>query len=195
MHNQVQILSCVIATYKWHFFSLSPYKLCIQPLIMYVQTVNAELHSRIENRNSCNFFSNCISRDLIELFTPFLNKKVRKVSGYGGWIKSIEKLIEPWQKKQIVGFNELDKIMIYASYTSLICKVQTWDQVSRKYCSNEIYFGRFDDSTGELTKLAEPTKYRIDLTAEELIDAQNTHNFHQSKMTEAAAIIRNFQDS
>lgn len=85
--------------------------------------------------------------------------------------------------------------MIYGSYTSLICRVQTWDQVSKKYCSNEIYFGRFDDSTGELTKLAEPTKYRIDLTVEELIDAQNTHNFHESKMTEAAAIIRNFQDS
>lgn len=175
--------------------SISPSKLCIQHLIMYVQTVNSELHSRIENRNNCNYFSNCISRDLNELFTPFLNKKVRKISGYGGWLKSIKKLIEPWQKKQIVGFNEIDKIMIYASYTSLICRVQTWDQVSKKYCSNEIYFGRFDDSTGELTKLAEPTKYRIDLTAEELIDAQNTHNFHQSKMTEAAAIIRNFQDS
>tara|TARA_B100001063_G_C16618254_1_gene479327 strand:- start:107 stop:655 length:549 start_codon:yes stop_codon:yes gene_type:complete len=176
------------------FLSLSPYKLCIQHLIMYVQTVNSELHSRIENRNNCNYFSNCFSRDLIELFTPFLNKKVRKISGYGGWLKSIEKLIEPWQKQQIVGFGEHDKIMIYASYTSLICRVQTWDKASRKYASNEIYFGRFDDTNGELTQLSEPTKYRIDLTAEELIEAQNQHNFHQSKMTEAAAMIRNFQD-
>ena len=161
---------------------------------MYVQTVTPALHSRIENRNNCNYFSNCISRDLIELFTPFLNKKVRKISGHGGWLKSIEKLIEPWQKKQIVGFGDIDRIMIYASYTSLVCKVQTWDQVSKKYASNEIYFGRINDSTGVLTQLSEPTKYRIDLTADELIDAQNQHNFHQSKMTEAAAIIRNFQD-
>lgn len=162
---------------------------------MYVQTVNSELQSRIENRNTCNYYSNCISRDLNKLFTPFLTKKVRKISGYGGWLKSIEKLIESCKENHKLYFDKCDKIMIYGSYTSLICRVQTWDQVSKKYCSNEIYFGRFDDSTGELTKLAEPTKYRIDLTVEELIDAQNTHNFHESKMTEAAAIIRNFQDS
>tara|TARA_R100001509_G_scaffold135257_1_gene88990 strand:+ start:622 stop:1107 length:486 start_codon:yes stop_codon:yes gene_type:complete len=161
---------------------------------MYVQTINSELLSSIENRNNCNYFSNCFSRDLVDLFTPFLNKKVRKVSGHGGWLKSIEKLIEPWQKQQIVGFGDNDRILIYASYTSLVCKVQTWDKVSKRYASNEIYFGRVDDSTGVLTELSEPTKYRIDLTADELIDAQNQHNFHHSKMIEAQAIIRNFQN-
>ena len=77
--------------------SISPSKLCIQHFIMYVQTVNSELQSRIENRNTCNYFSNCVSRDLVKLFTPFLNKKVRKISGYGGWLKSIENLIELWK--------------------------------------------------------------------------------------------------
>ena len=45
-------------------------------------------------RNAVNLKTNQVQKELIEFFRPFIGKKVRTISGYGGWSKLVKKELD-----------------------------------------------------------------------------------------------------
>ena len=156
--------------------------------------------SAILTRNRCNGFANVLSRQLRELLLPYCvlqgNRKIRKISGYGGWTKKVEKqldqLIIDFKEDNKQCINPNDRFILYSSYSSCILEIKLWDEESRRWQSKEIVFARFNEDTGEVTSISDATNYRCDYTLDELIDAKNRYDFHHSKMIEAQALIRQF---
>ena len=157
---------------------------------MYTKTIAC---STVDNRNRCNDITNILSAQLKESFEPFLFKKVRKISGYKGFLKATNKIIESYTTDKIIGLNSHDKILIFGHYTSLICQLQLWDAEEKRYTENTIYFGRFDDETGILTALAEPTEYRTDLNIDEFHNAQNNIRELKKELEKHESVIKEFR--
>ena len=157
-------------------------------------------NSAILTRNRCNGFANVLSRQLRELLLPYCvlqgNRKVRKISGYGGWTKKVEKqldqLIIDFKQDNKECIREHDRFIFHASYNHCMLTIKLWDRESRTYQSKEMTFARFNEDTGEITSLCNATNYRCDYTLDELIDAKNRYDFHQSQMIEAKILINQF---
>ena len=149
--------------------------------------------STVDNRNRCNDITNILSAQIKESFEPFLFKKVRKISGYKGWLKATYAITESYTTDKILGLNSHDRIQIYSSYTSLICEIKLWDAEEKLWTANTIYFGRFDDETGILTALAEPTEYRTDLTIDEFYHAQNNVRELKKELEKHESVMKEFR--
>ena len=138
------------------------------------------IKQEVENRNRVNAKANQVEKDLIEMFTPFLNKKVRTVSGYGDWAAPIKKILNPY-----IASIEPDtyhvgrfRLICRQSINSLICELDTtyqWGDAtyqSTVYVDEHIYFGRVDDK-GILYKLDKSEKpRRTDYSEKELIETR-----------------------
>ena len=118
------------------------------------------IKQEVENRNRVNAKANQVEKDLIEMFTPFLNKKVRTVSGYGDWSAPIKKILKPY-----IASIEPDtyhvgrfRLICHQSISSLVCDLDTTYEHgdatfhSTAYVESNIYFGKVDDD-GILIKL------------------------------------------
>ena len=151
--------------------------------------------SSVQNRNNCNDFTNILSKQLRDAFEPFMGKKVRKISGYKGWMKQTQKIVDQYVPKNIVGMNDNDRCVIYASYTSLICSIKLWDPSEKVWAENDIYIGRFDDETGILTALNEPTEYPTDLTLDAFYAAQNKARELTKLLSEQETILKEYRVS
>ena len=148
------------------------------------------IKQEVENRNRLNAKANQVEKDLIEMFTPFLNKKVRTVSGYGDWAAPIKKILNPYIASIEPDTYHVGRfhLLCHQSINSLICKIDTTFQyeeyrqkLMRKedatykttaYVDEHIYFGRVDDQ-GILVKLeglGQPR--RTDYSEKELIETR-----------------------
>jgi hypothetical protein len=55
-----------------------------------VQSINPAI---VEARNRLNANAMAAEAELIEILTPWLGRKIRKMSGYGGWVAKLEPVI------------------------------------------------------------------------------------------------------
>ena len=121
---------------------------------------------RIKDQNSINGLAHEIEGHLLRVLSPYQGLKVRKISGYGGYVAKVQAEFDRYCSDH--GYNVQGGdywLNIYASYTSLIAKVSDHTSAARPV---EMYLGGFDDQTGILTRLNDGTKRRTDYTLSEV---------------------------
>lgn len=137
--------------------------------------------SEVEYRNKLNKKANQVERELRDFFKPFVGKKIRTISNYGGWSKLVNRSLNSYiQDLREEGFTlrcrysagslMFDLSMYYQAFrTDLFSGLDHTSAVSI-YIDN-IYIGSWDESTGNLYRVAEEIdidERRTDWTVEEL---------------------------
>ena len=121
---------------------------------------------QIKDQNNINGLANEIEGHLLRILSPYQGLKVRKVSGYGGYVAKLQAEFNRYCSDH--GYNVQGQpywLNIYASYTTLLATVR--DHTSR--CKPvEMYLGGFDDQTGILKQLCKGTQRRTDYTLSEV---------------------------
>ena len=139
---------------------------------------------QIKDQNTINGLANEIEGHLLRILSPYQGLKVRKISGYGGYVAKLQAEFNRYCSDN--GYNVQGQpywLNIYASYTSLIATVKDHTTTARPV---EMYLGRFNDETGTLTSLSECTKRRTDYTLSEVEEALA----NASRLEEEARALR-----
>ena len=160
--------------------------------------------ARIAIRNVSNRMTNLISKELHALFLEYCaldeaKRKICKTSGHGGFTKAVETKVDRLVNKFMDNHPVFDVndnyIRVITHYSCIICKVKIRDPYNHKDVSNELYFARFNEDTGCITSLSEPTSYRTDYNVEEYIDARNQEAYHQDELLKAQSLIKQMGNS
>jgi len=160
--------------------------------------------ARIAIRNVANKMTNRISTELHKLFLDYCalsesKRKICKTSGYKGFTKAVQTRVDNLVNDFMDGHTVFDvnnnSVRVYTTYGCLICKVKIRDPINHRDVTNELYFGRFNEDTGCITTINEPTKYRTDYTVEEYIDARNRETYHQDELIKAQSLIKQMGNS
>ena len=137
--------------------------------------------SEVEYRNKLNKKANQVEIELRDLFKPFVGKKIRTISGYGNWTKSINprlyRYTEALRKngftlrcRYSAGSLMFDISMHYQAFrTDLFSGLDHTSAVHIEV--SNIYVGSWEESTGNLYRVAEDIdidERRTDWTVEEL---------------------------
>lgn len=117
----------------------------------------------VETRNRTNAKAMAIQAQVIALLTPYVGKKVRKVSGHGGWVAALQPqldaLYESLRAEGVNAWLACDcswlRLEVKASYPISSQGVQ--------YVRAEIYAGKVD-AQGVLVDVSEPVELRTDYT-------------------------------
>ena len=166
-----------------HFLSFNPLILSEKMRTIALATIQA--------RNTVNEHANSISATLYEQFLPYIGKQIKTKQGL--WTKKFENnVLNNIVFSDIVNLAQNERVIIYSSYTSLICEIKVWEPESKTYVCNTIYFGRFNDETGELTQVLKPQNYRVDYNSSELQIAIQKVADLKEKLRDAESIIREF---
>ena len=135
--------------------------------------------SEVHYRNVLNQKANQVEIELRDFFKPFIGKKIRTISNYGGWSKLVDSSLNGY-----IGDLRKDGFTLRCRYSagSLMFDLSMNYQVFRTdlfsgldhtssmiiYIDN-IYVGSWDESTGNLYRVSEDADIRrTDWTAEEL---------------------------
>jgi hypothetical protein len=130
----------------------------------------------IDSRNGANARAMAVQHELRELFTPYLGRKLRKVSGYGGFVAAAQKDFERLQSELAAeGVHLWCSQSVSWLYAGLRCNGCPTVDVS---------IGKVQESTGELLELFEVHQRRTDYTLTEV----------QSKQAEAQQLERQARD-
>lgn len=137
--------------------------------------------SEVEYRNKLNKKANQVETDLRDFFKPFIGKKIRTISGYGGWSKLVSSSLNSYiQDLREDGFTlrcrysagslMFDLSMYYQAFrTDLFSGLDHTSAITIGV--DNIYIGSWDESTGNLYRVAEDIdidERRTDWTVEEL---------------------------
>ena len=64
-----------------------------------IATKREAVEVQVEARNRLNTLALQYQQELSSILQPYLGKKVRKVSGYGGWVKALEAQVHELDKR------------------------------------------------------------------------------------------------
>lgn len=137
--------------------------------------------SEVEYRNKLNKKANQVEIDLRDFFKPFVGKKIRTISNYGGWSKLVSNSLNGYiQDLREEGFTlrcrysagslMFDLSMYYQAFRTDLFSGLDHTSALTIYIDN-IYVGSWDESTGNLYRVAEDIdidERRIDWTVDEL---------------------------
>ena len=160
--------------------------------------------ARIAIRNVSNHMTNLISKELEELFLEYCaldeaKRKICKTSGYKGFTKAVEtkvdRLVDKFMDSHPVFAVNNNSVRVYTTYGCIICKVRIRDSYNKRDVTNELYFARFNEDTGCITTVNDPTSYRTDYNVEEYIDARNQEAYHQDELLKAQSLIKQMGNS
>ena len=145
----------------------------------------------IQARNSVNQSANIIGAKLHEMFEPHIGKKIKTKQGY--WTKKFEKeVLDKIVFSELINLGQFDRVVLYSSYQSLICEIKKFEPESRTYVCNTLYFGRYDDQTGILTKLYDTVEYREDYDHAELQHAIEKVALLKQQLSDAESVLKEF---
>ena len=168
------------------------------------KTDRATASARIAIRNVSNHMTNLISKELHDLFLDYCaleesKRKICKTSGWGGFTKAVETKVDRVVNKFLDAHPTFavnnNSVRVYTSYSCIICKVRIRDSYNKQDVTNELYFARFNEDTGCITSVSEPTSYRTDYNVEEYIDARNQETYHQDQLLKAQSLIKQMGNS
>jgi len=156
-------------------------------------------------RNAVNLKTNQIQKELIEFFRPFVGKKVRTISGYGGWSKLVKKELELYLSD--LWNSERYRVICRSSNGSLFFEIDTtyqYDTIDYKgredhstsYVKAEFYVGSWDESTGNLNKVYEDEKIQLrktDWTVEELSTTRKKIKEMKEELMSLESSVREFK--
>ena len=137
------------------------------------------LACKVEARNLLNSKALEYQREMVKLLTPYLGKKVRKVSGYGGWVKAVSDEIQDLDRSfWSAGFKvhcafSVRRFWAEISYSYKLegsaGVVYLKESVWLGYCCSDRLYASDEHPAGVLTELAEaPSEIRTDWTVEEV---------------------------
>ena len=161
---------------------------------MTTTTTQTFLERRVAARNKLNRLAAQYRLELAAVLAPYIGKKIRKVSGYGGWIKALEKPIEE----------------LWAAYAAENCRVcfefsgtRFWAEFNLSYqgdpghclyLKQTMYLGRcvteesygLGKPDGILTELEHPEENlpRTDWTVEEVRNLENQQKHYKELLRE-----------
>ena len=156
-------------------------------------------------RNAVNLKTNQVQKELIEFFKPFVGKKVRTISGYGGWSKLVKRELELY----LSDLWNSERYRVLCEYRSgaLWFEIDTtyqYDTIDYKgreghstdYVKASFYVGSWDESTGNLTKVYEDEKIKLkktDWTVEELSATRKKIQEMREELRDLESSVREFK--
>ena len=166
-------------------------------------------------RNAVNLKTNQVQKELIEFFRPFIGKKVRTISGYGGWSKLVKKELELYfddlwnPASDLLTDSSLlrYRVICHSSAGSLYFEIDTtyqYDTIDYKgredhstdYVKASFYVGSWDESTGNLYKVYEDEKIQLrktDWTVEELAATRKKIKEMKEELMSLESSVREFK--
>ena len=156
-------------------------------------------------RNAVNLKTTQVQKELIEFFRPFIGKKVRTISGYGGWSKLVKKELDLYFSD--LWNSERYRVICHSSCGSLWFEIDTtyqYDTIDYKgredhstdYVKAEFYVGSWDESTGNLNKVYEDEKIKLrktDWTVEELAATRKKIKEMREELRDLESSVREFK--
>ena len=124
--------------------------------------------ARIQAQNTLHAEANLIEGHLLRILSPYQGSKVWKISGYGGAVAKLKAQLDLYCFHH--GYNQPEQpywLNVHSAYNSLLANLRHRNSA----LSLEIYLGRFDETTGNLTQLCEGQKRRTDFTLAEVKQA------------------------
>ena len=123
----------------------------------------------VEARNGLNRAAMAAETELLEILVPYIGRKVRKTSGYGGWVAKLEPEIKAFIDRQVAECIRQAWISCQASWIDLECKtiIQLPERSGCTYLKAQLSIGKVDES-GVLLELFQPTTLRTDYTVSEI---------------------------
>ena len=158
---------------------------------------------QVEARNRLNTLALQYQQELSSILQPYLGKKVRKVSGNGGWVKALEEQMQElnrgyWQQgirvHCVFSVTRFWAELSYSYKAENGCGVQTFrESIWLGHCCTDATYSNDKQPAGVLTELADKAKdLRTDWNAEEVIDLRNQIEYQQHQLRELEARYRNF---
>ena len=158
-------------------------------------------------RNAVNLKTNQVQKELIEFFRPFIGKKVRTISGYGGWSKKGCVVEGPLNLYLDDLRDEGYRVLCRPSAGSLYFEIDTtyqYDTIDYKgredhstdYVKASFYVGSWDESTGNLYKVYEDEKIQLrktDWTVEELAATRKKIKEMKEELMSLESSVREFK--
>ena len=158
-------------------------------------------------RNAVNLKTNQVQKELIEFFRPFIGKKVRTISGYGGWSKKGCVVEGPLNLYLDDLRDEGYRVICRSSCGSLWFEIDTtyqYDTIDYKgredhstdYVKASFYVGSWDESTGNLNKVYEDEKIeprKTDWTVEELAATRKKIKEMKEELMSLESSVREFK--
>ena len=160
--------------------------------------------NEVDFRNKVNAKADEVQTKLIDLFRPFVGKKVRTISGYGDWSAPVKKILDPYlESVRDSGY----RIMCRYSCGSLFFEIDTIyknQKINYKglesdhaiYVKEEFYVGRWDEDNGNLKEVSQNDvdyKRRKDWTIEELQETRNKIKELEKELSTLQGNIRSFR--
>ena len=167
------------------------------------QAERTVLQNKVDARNKVNALALQYREDLVEILTPYLGKKIRKVSGYGGWVKALEPALDDLSRR----YREQDcrtyvTFSINSFWAELSVSYSTGEyscgyvkqQINIGNCQTEDSYGS-GKADGVLTELSDFNPgdfYQTDWTADVVVHLQNQVRQAREELRELEAKLRRF---
>lgn len=127
-------------------------------------TPSAELTNKVSRVNTCNAKTNEIVNSLIPVMNSLVGTKVKKTSGYGGFTKAAEKILNPLEIS-----NDLLIVRFQISHNSLYLKItHKAGEFYNQYIEEDFTVGRFDFEGNLINMILVPNLRKVDYSAEEI---------------------------
>jgi hypothetical protein len=161
------------------------------------------LQNKVDARNKVNALALQYREDLVEILKPYLGKKIRKVSGYGGWVKALEPALDDLAARyREQGCRTYCTFCITSFWAELSVSYETGphscdyvkQQISIGKCQTEDSHarGKADGVLTELDDFQPGDFYQTDWTADVVVHLQNQVRQAREELRELEAKLRRF---
>ena len=146
----------------------------------------------VDARNQLNARAMAAEAELLAILTPWIGRKIRKTSGYGGWVAKLEPVIRAYEVRT---GNKADRVWLACSVSWISLEIRHTLQLQPhgvSYSKAQLSIGKIDD-TGILLELFQPTELRTDYTAQEIDEARAEAYRLESEARDLRHKIREFE--
>ena len=162
------------------------------------------LQNKVDARNKVNALAMQYREDLVAILAPYMGKKIRKVSGYGGWVKALEPALDDLAARyREQGCRTYCSFSVNSFWAELSVSYETGEhscsyvkqQISIGRCQTENSYGKgkADGVLTELTELQPCDFYQTDWTADVVVHLQNQVRQAREELRELEAKLRRFE--
>jgi hypothetical protein len=152
-------------------------------------------------RNALNTASIALRDELVTLLTPYLGAKIRKVSGYGGWVAKLAPQIEAMRERHSSADPRLTFHFEF-SVRSFWIETKSFYYPGAggsgvHYVRQTLSLGGWDQTTGELVSLVSAddrgaSNPKTDWQAAEIVALQARISSLKAELSDAESILRLF---
>jgi hypothetical protein len=165
---------------------------------MYLHASDVAAHTTA--RNDLNAAAIALREELTALLTPYVGKKIRRVSGYGGWVAKLTPVLEALQEK----YRAAHSVSFHFEFScySFWVEVKAHYPVANGggsvcYVKKTLSLGKWDEKTGELQGLLtvderEVSNPKTDWRAADIVTLQARIASLKKELGDAESVMRCF---